>query len=91
MKAVVFYESSDKVMELAPVHFAAHKARLDDFHNRGTLLMVGTFADPVKDGSMAIFSTREAADEFVKDDPFVLNGVVRNVTIKEWNETLVPP
>jgi hypothetical protein len=53
--------------------------------------MVGTFADPVKDGSMAIFSTREAADEFVKDDPFVLNGVVRNVTIKEWNETLVPP
>ena len=37
-----------------------------------------------------IFTTREAAEEFVRSDPFVLDGVVRSWTIREWNEALVP-
>ena len=41
------------------------------FHARGDLLMVGTFADPETQGSMAIFETREAAEESVVGDPFV--------------------
>src|SRR3712207_7940284 len=49
--------------------------RSDEFHARGTLLMVGTFGDPRTEGSMAIFTTRESAEEFVADDPFVRNGV----------------
>jgi len=32
----------------------------------------------------------ESAEEFVRGDPFVLNGVVRNWTIREWREALVP-
>jgi uncharacterized protein YciI len=90
MKYVVFYESSPDVLTLAPQHFPAHQARLADFHARGLLLMVGTFGDPVKEGSMAIFTTREGAEEFVKDDPFVLNGVVSSWTLREWNEVLAP-
>ena len=39
---------------------------------------------------MAIFTTREAAEEFVEGDPFVLNGVVSNWPIREWDEVLVP-
>jgi uncharacterized protein YciI len=52
--------------------------------------MVGTFGDPQNEGSMAIFTSREAAEEFVKDDPFVLNGVVRDWHIREWHEVLAP-
>jgi len=91
VKYVLFYESADDVAAKAPAPFAAHQARLDDFHGRGTLLMVGTFADAQQDGSMAIFSTREAAEEFVGDDPFVRSGVVRGWRILEWNEILAPP
>ena len=91
MKYVLFYESADDVAAKAPAHFPAHHARLDDFHGRGTLLMVGTFADAQQDGSMAVFTTREAAEEFVGDDPFVRNGVVRGWRILEWNEILAPP
>ena len=90
MKYVLFYESADDVMSKAPEHFPAHLARLQEFHARGALLMVGTFANPQKEGSMAIFTTREAAEEFVKDDPFVLNGVVRDWQIREWDEMLAP-
>jgi len=88
MKYVVLYESADDVASRAPEHFPAHKRRLDDFHRRGELLMVGTFGDPQREGSMTIFSTREAAESFVAEDPFILNGVVKSYEIREWNEVL---
>jgi len=34
---------------------------------------------------------REAAEEFVKGDPFVLNGVIRDWHMREWNEVLAKP
>jgi uncharacterized protein len=89
-KYVLLYESADDVLEKAPLHFPAHSRRVDEFHARGVLLMVGTFGDPQEEGSMAIFTTREAAEEFVAGDPFVLNGVVRSWQIREWNEVLAP-
>ena len=60
----------------------------DDVRAKGTLLMIGTFANAQEDGSMGIFVTRDAAEEFVKGDPFVLNGVVRRWYIREWNEAI---
>jgi uncharacterized protein YciI len=90
-KYVVFYESADDVRAKAPAHFAAHQARWKEFSDRGALLMIGTFANPQEEGSMGIFTTREAAEEFVKDDPFVLNGVVKRYVIREWNEALTGP
>ena len=90
MKYVLFYEPGDDVATYAPAHFPAHSARLEEFHARGDLLMVGTFGDPQTEGSMSIFTSREAAEEFAKEDPFVLNGVVRDWHIREWNEVLTP-
>ena len=71
MKAVVFYESADDLAEKAPLHAAAHRARWREFADRGELLMIGPFANALADGAMAIFTTRAAAEEFVRGDPFV--------------------
>lgn len=90
MKAVVFYESAPDVASRAPAHMAVHRARWAEFGRRGELLMIGPFANAQEDGSMAIFTTREAAEEFVRGDPFVLHGVVRNWFIRDWIEALVP-
>jgi len=90
MKYVVLYAAAPDVLERAPAHFPAHQARLDEFHTRGDLLMVGTFGDPVAQGSMAIFRTREAAQQFVAGDPFVLEGVVASHELREWDEVLAP-
>ena len=81
------YESGDNVAELAPRYFPEHQAWFLEFHERGTLLMVGPFANP-RDGAMSVFTTREAAEEFVAGDPFVRHGVVRSWEIREWNEVL---
>ena len=86
MKYVLFYESGDDVATKAPLHFPAHRARWAEFHERGSLLLIGPFSD--QSGAMAVFTTREAAEEFARDDPFVVHGVVRGWSIKEWNEAL---
>lgn len=91
MKYVLFYQSAPDVRSKAPLHFAAHSARWAEFQARGTLLMIGTFADPQAEGSMAVFTTREDAEEFATSDPFVLNGVVDKWFIREWNEVLFHP
>lgn len=88
MKAVLLYRSAPDVLTKAPLHFAAHEARVDAFHRAGDLLAVGTWADP-REGAMAVFRTRDAAERFVADDPFVTNGVVASWEIKDWNETLL--
>ncbi len=89
-KYVVLYESSEDVLEKAPVHYPAHSQHADRFQADGTLELIGPFGDPQNQGSMAIFTTREAAEEFVAGDPFVQNGVVRSFEIREWHEVLAP-
>jgi uncharacterized protein len=89
MKYVLFYDSADDVLTRAPAHFEAHTARGKDFHDRGSLLMYGPFGDPQREGSMAVFASREAAEEFATNDPFVLNGVVRDWHIRAWDEAFV--
>jgi uncharacterized protein len=89
-KYVLLYESADDVATNAPAHLPAHSARLDAFRARGELLMVGAFANPQEEGSMAVFRTRAGAEEFVAGDPFVLSGVVRTWELREWHEVLVP-
>jgi uncharacterized protein len=66
-----------------------HRARWVEFGRRGELLMIGPFAN-AQEGAMGIFTTRRAAEEFVRGDPFVLNGVVRNWYIRDWMEAVVP-
>ena len=88
MKTVVFYESSDDVASKAPAHFAAHKEWYESFVAKGTLVLIGTFADPQADGAMSVFTNREDAEAFAAGDPFVTGGVVRRYTIKDWNEIL---
>ena len=88
MKFVLLYESADGVRERAPAHFDAHFGLMRAFHERGDLVMMGPFEDPQGDGAMGVFRTREAAEAFVADDPFVREGVVRRWEVRGWNEAL---
>jgi uncharacterized protein YciI len=39
---------------------------------------------------MGIFTTRDAAEAFVRADPFVAQGIAARWTIREWSEALSP-
>jgi uncharacterized protein len=82
VRYVVFYDSGD--LSLAVENFPAHQAWYREFMARGVLLSLGPFSD--RAGSMAIFTTREAAEEFVAGDPFVRSGVVSDHHIRQWRE-----
>jgi uncharacterized protein YciI len=90
VKCVLFYQPGDDVAATAPAHFPAHQAWYQEFHRRGELLMIGTFADAQADGAMGVFTSRAAAERFVGGDPFVRNGVVAKACLRDWNEALVP-
>ena len=90
MKYVMTYRAAEDFLPLAQQHGAAHVARLHEFHDRGVLLMVGTFQEPMNGEAMGVFTTREAAEEFIAGDPFVLNGVVAHWTVRPWDEVLQP-
>ena len=87
-KYVLLYESAEDVGSRAREHFPAHSALWAVFQTQGTLLMIGTFGNPQDEGSMGIFTTREAAEDFVSRDPFVLNGVVKSWQLREWDEAI---
>ncbi len=90
MKHVLRYTAVEDFMPLAMANGVAHVARLHEFHDRGVLLMAGTMQEPMNGEALAIFTTREAAEEFVAGDPFVLNGVVATWHIRPWDEALAP-
>jgi uncharacterized protein YciI len=87
-KTVVLYHSAPDVLERVPMYRAAHGELIDEFHAAGDLLLIGTFGDPVLEGAMCVFHTREAAEDWVTKDPFVTEGLVARYEIRTWNEIL---
>ena len=86
MKAVVIGESSGASMDTIMTVYPRHKAVVDAFIDKGEVVGIGPFADR---GNMAIFKTREAAEAFVKQDPFILEGLVKSYVIRDWNDTML--
>jgi len=72
----------EQIMAVLP----RHKAIVEAFVSRGDVIGIGPFADL---GNMAIFRTREAAEAFTRQDPFVLEGLVKSVAIRDWNDTML--
>ena len=87
MKTVVIGESSGATMETIMSVYPRHKAVVDKYIAKGEVIGIGPFADR---GNMAIFKTRAAAEQFVAEDPFILEGIVKSFAIRDWNDTMLP-
>ncbi len=87
MKAVVIGESSGAAMEDIMKVYPRHKTIVDKYIARHEVIGIGPFADM---GNMAIFRSRTAAEQFVMEDPFILEGLVKSFVIRDWNDSLIP-
>ncbi|GEJ56288.1 YciI-like protein [Anaeromyxobacter diazotrophicus] len=65
-------------------HRAAHLALAERWRAEGKLLAGGAFDPP--DGTLLVFRAGSAAEveAFVREDPYVANGVVTRWRIREW-------
>ena len=86
MKAVVIGESSGASMETIMSAYPRHKAVVDKYIANGEVIGIGPFSDR---GNMAIFKTRAAAEQFVTEDPFILEGLVKSFVIRDWADTML--
>jgi uncharacterized protein YciI len=87
MKTVVIGIGSGAGMEAVMAVYPRHKIVVDAFIARGEVIGIGPFTD--KGGNLAIFRSREAAEEFVKQDPFILEGLIMSYDIREWGDQMI--
>ena len=87
MKTVVIAEPSGATMEMISEVYPRHKIIVDKYFNQGELIGIGPFSDM---GNMAIFKTREAAEQFVTEDPFILEGIVKSFVLRNWMDSMLP-
>lgn len=88
MLFAVIGSSAGKSREEIMAVYPRHKAFLDAFVARGEVVGVGPFTDP-GGGNLALFRSRAAAEAFAKDDPFLLEGLIKEYQIKDWGDQML--
>jgi len=83
---LLFYDVAPDYLARRAEFRDAHLAKAWAAHARGELVLGGALADPV-DGAMLLFSgdSRRVAEEFAREDPYVLNGLVTRWRVREWS------
>ncbi|HMO95910.1 MAG TPA: YciI-like protein [Tepidiformaceae bacterium] len=94
MMYLLFYDYVENMAERrAPVR-GQHLELANASVGRGELVYGGAFTDPL-DGGVLLFRTREAAESFAANDPYVQNELVTRWRVREWNvvvgEGIAPP
>jgi uncharacterized protein YciI len=70
--------------------FPEHRRHWESFRSDRTLLAIGPMENP-SEGALAIFTSREAAEQFAASDPFVTGGVVGRWDVTGWQEAILEP
>jgi uncharacterized protein len=75
----------DYVNRRAPFR-SEHLQLLRDAHERGQVVMAGAVGES-PDGAIIIFrsETPEVAEQFVANDPYVKNGLIRTWRVQPWH------
>jgi len=61
----------------------AHLRLAKAAHARGELRLGGALGDP-PERALLVFSSREAAEAFAGEDPYVVNGLVSRWAVRPW-------
>lgn len=80
------FASLERVRVEAPELMARHIARSRELHAQGVLLMAGAFLEPPDRPvqTMGVLTSREAAEAYAREDPFMIAGHVAEWTVREW-------
>lgn len=81
----LFYKTIDDYVELRKPFRTEHLALATKYSEDKKLILGGAF-DPA-DEALLIFQveSEEDVEAFVAHDPYVLNGLIREWTIRKWN------
>ena len=82
---ILFYETVSDYLEKRGTYRSEHLSLANDAYSKGEIVMAGALADPA-DGAVFIFKseTPKAAENFAKNDPYVINGLIKKWYIRPW-------
>ena len=88
---LLFYDVVDDYIARRAEFRAAHLGLAQSQQRMGFLVMAGAYDDPA-DGAALVFKADDRAivEQFVRDDPYVVNGLVTSWTIRRWNVVIHP-
>ncbi len=83
---MLMYEVVENYVELRIPFREEHLTKAREAAAAGHLVLGGALMEPC-DKAVLIFRTPSEAvvEQFVRTDPYVLNGLVRSWTIRRWN------
>jgi uncharacterized protein YciI len=85
MYFLLTYHTVDDYVNRRQPYREDHLAHARDYFDRGLLILGGALADPA-DKAIVVFKsdTKRAVEEFVENDPYVQEGLIRSWEIREW-------
>jgi uncharacterized protein YciI len=85
MHYLLFYEVAGDYLTRRAMFRDAHLAKAWAAVERGELVLGGALANPA-DRAVLLFQgdSPKVAEEFAKTDPYVLNGLVKQWSVREW-------
>ena len=91
MHYLLFYEVADDYLTRRAEFRDAHLQLGWQASDRGDLILGGAFANPV-DGALLLFKgdSPTVAEDFARNDPYVLNGLVKRWYVREWTTVAGP-
>ncbi|MFA3783532.1 YciI-like protein [Melioribacteraceae bacterium 4301-Me] len=85
MYYILFYKTVENYLEKRKQFREEHLAYANSYYKRGELLLAGALANP-SDSAVLVFKadSPQVAEEFAKNDPYVLNGIIAEWKVREW-------
>lgn len=89
MHHILFYDVADDYLERRAQFRDLHLKHARAAQERGELVLAGALADPV-DGAVLVFrgETSQAAEDFARADPYVINGLIKQWRVRKWNTVI---
>jgi uncharacterized protein YciI len=85
MYYLLIYETVANYVEKRAPYRTEHLELAQEARNSGALVLAGALSDPA-DGAVLVFkgSGPEVAEDFARNDPFVINGLITKWTVRAW-------
>lgn len=81
---ILFYKTVSDYIEKREQYRENHLKMIQKAYGNDELFIAGALSDPANE-AVLVFKEKEAAITFAKNDPYVINGLIKEWKVRPWN------